>query len=140
VCDEILNFSSIEYGAVALEERPFLLADLFKAIAMEFIPDAPVPAVTWPAGFVDGFVGDAAKMKTIIGNFVANAVKHAAGAPVEIVVTCSDTADGRAQLLVEVADGGGGVPAEEQELIFKRFVRGTRAKNEHVAGTGIGLA
>lgn len=43
-------------------------------------------------------------------------------------------------LVIEVRDHGPGIPPDEQELIFKKFVRGSDAKRKHVAGTGLGLA
>ncbi len=140
VCDEVLNFSALEYGAVALEERPFRLGGLLEAVVAEFGGAGPAPAVHLPADLADEFTGDYAKLKTVVGNFLANAQKHAAGAPVEIAASCTAMPGGGANVLIEVADGGPGVPAEEQELIFKRFVRGSHAKQHRVPGTGIGLA
>lgn len=140
VCDDVLNFSALEYGAVALEERPFRLGGLLEAVVAEFGGPGPAPVVQLPADLTDEFTGDYAKLKTVVGNFLANALKHADGTPVEIAVGCTTMPDGRANVLIEVADGGPGVPAEEQELIFKRFVRGSHAKQTRVPGTGIGLA
>ena len=37
-------------------------------------------------------------------------------------------------------DCGLGIPLEEQKQIFRKFVRGSNAKNGAVQGTGIGLA
>lgn len=140
VCDEVLNFSALEYGAVPLEERPFLIGELLERAIAEFGGAGPRPVVRLPADWVDGFVGDETKLRTVVGNFLANAQKHAAGSPVEIGVSSSPGPDDRANLLIEVVDGGPGIPAEEQELIFKRFVRGSQAKQSKVPGTGIGLA
>lgn len=140
VCDEVLNFSALEYGAVALEERPFRLGDLLDAVVGEFGGAGPAPTVRPSAELAEEFTGDYAKLKTVVGNFLANALRHADGTPVEIAAGCTMMPDGRANVLIEVADGGPGVPAEEQELIFKRFVRGSQAKRARVPGTGIGLA
>jgi signal transduction histidine kinase len=140
VCDEVLNFSALEYGAVALEERPFRLGGLLDAVVAEFGGPGPAPTMHLSADLADEFTGDYAKLKTVVGNFLANALKHADGSPVEIAASCTAMPDGRANVLIEVVDGGPGVPAEEQELIFKRFVRGSHAKQTRVPGTGIGLA
>jgi CheY-like chemotaxis protein len=50
------------------------------------------------------------------------------------------TASGLADLFLEVSDGGPGIPANEQELIFQKFVRGSAAKRANTPGTGLGLA
>jgi signal transduction histidine kinase len=140
VCDEVLDYSRHEYGAVPLTVRPFRLKEVLEEAVAEGSPDGPPPVLHFPREFVDGFVGDDLKLKTVATNFVANAQKHAAGAAVEIAVSCADEAAGMAHIIIEVSDGGPGVPAEEQELIFKRFVRGSRARQGRVPGSGIGLA
>ncbi len=139
VFNEVLNFSQLEYGAVPLEEREFRLGHVIDAVRVE-CDAATALTVNLPPDFPDGFLGDDAKLKSIVANFVANALKYAPGSPVEIHVTSTPAARDTADVLIEVIDGGPGVPAEEQELIFKRFVRGSRAKQAHVPGTGIGLA
>lgn len=140
ICDEVLSFSALEYGAVTLEECTFRLRRLLDAVITEFGGAGPAPAVRQSGDLEDEFTGDYTKLKTIVGNFLANALKHAEGTPVEITVNCAPMPDGRVNVLIEVADGGPGVPVEEQELIFKRFVRGSHAKQSRVPGTGIGLA
>jgi two-component system phosphate regulon sensor histidine kinase PhoR len=46
---------------------------------------------------------------------------------------------GEMDLLVSVDDDGIGIPAEEQEAIFKRFVRLKDKRNAHIQGLGLGL-
>jgi signal transduction histidine kinase len=139
--DELLNFSQLDYGTVKVESRPFSLRDVIDRVLCDHAADRRPPAVTFAPDFVDGFVGDDLKLDTIIGNFVANALKYAGSAPSEIhVSTTASPVDGVVDVLVEVSDGGPGIPEEEQELIFKRFVRGSHAKVSGIPGTGIGLA
>ncbi len=140
VCDEVLAYSTLEYGAVTPRARRFQLRAVLAIAAEDGAPDGHAPVVRYPAGFIDGFVGDDRMIATIVTNFVANARRHAAGAPAEISVSCEDDPAGAAEWLIEVTDGGPGVPPEEQELIFKRFTRGSRARETRVPGTGIGLA
>src|SRR5262249_4865459 len=71
---------------------------------------------------------------------VSNALKYAPGSPIEIVIMATERSDDKVDLLVEVIDHGSGVPVEEQELIFKKFVRGSTARSADVPGSGIGLA
>ena len=139
LCDEVLSFSKIDAGSAPVNERPFLLREMLPRVLAECGASEAI-TVRWPANFHDGFVGDDTKFGIIVANLAANALRHAPGAPVEIVVTTAPHADGGVALLIEVADGGPGVPADEQEVIFKRFIRGSRALAERVPGTGIGLA
>jgi CheY-like chemotaxis protein/HPt (histidine-containing phosphotransfer) domain-containing protein/anti-sigma regulatory factor (Ser/Thr protein kinase) len=85
-------------------------------------------------------IGDVSKLKTIVGNFISNAIKYAPASPIQVSVECEDADDGLVNALIAITDHGPGIPAEEQELIFQKFVRGSNAKQAKVAGTGIGLA
>ncbi len=139
LCDEVLNFSEVDAGGAPVEERLFLLRELLPRVLAECGASDAV-AVRWPPDFTDGFVGDDTKLGIMVANLVANALRHAPRASIEINVSTTPLGDGRVTLLIEVADGGPGVPADEQEMVFKRFVRGSRAQAERVPGTGIGLA
>jgi signal transduction histidine kinase/CheY-like chemotaxis protein len=144
VFDEVLSFSKLEYGYVSVKERAFLLGELLESVRALFLAEAGAQAAAislcLPAGFADGFWGDDAKIKTIVVNFVGNALKYAPGRPVEISVSCLEGNASTAGILIEVTDHGPGVPSEEQELIFKKFVRGSGARQSGVMGSGIGLA
>ena len=70
--------------------------------------------------------------KRCIANLVANAARH--GAYVRVV---ANHADGH--LTVTVDDDGPGIPAEEQEAVFRPFYRLDNARNLDETGTGLGL-
>ncbi len=76
---------------------------------------------------------DALRCRQIIRNLLTNAVKYG-GERIAVMVR---TLDDRAQILV--ADNGGGVPADEQELIFERYYRGRQSPTQP-GSVGIGLA
>ncbi len=139
LCDEVLNFSEVDAGGAPVVARPFLLRDLLPRVLAECGASESI-TVRWPPDFTDGFVGDDTKLGITVANLAANALRHAPGAPVEINISAAPLAGNGVTLLIEVADGGPGVPAEEQEMIFKRFTRGSRAQAGRVPGTGIGLA
>lgn len=70
---------------------------------------------------------DAPRIREVIVNLVDNAV--AAGPPVEVVVRAASR-----RLVIEVSDGGDGVPEAERDKIFEPFFTGK------TQGTGLGLA
>jgi two-component system, OmpR family, sensor histidine kinase TctE len=78
--------------------------------------------------------GDAFLLRDLIDNLVDNALRYtpAGGA---VTVRCGAEQDGRHALL-EVEDSGPGIPADERERVFSRFVR----LAEHTTGSGLGLA
>jgi two-component system phosphate regulon sensor histidine kinase PhoR len=79
-------------------------------------------------------------------NLIDNALKYAPGTG---FVTVRAGREKNGDIVVRVVDRGPGVPAEERERIFERFVRGSTARSQgdasrgdvrRVRGSGIGLA
>lgn len=144
VFNDVLNFSKLEYGYVTVDQHPFSLTTLIESVRATFLDQVTRQggklSVRIPASFPDSFNGDEAKIRTVLNNFVGNAVKYAPGTAIEITVSGTESGEDKLNLLIEVADGGPGVPPEEQEVIFQKFVRGSRARATKVTGSGIGLA
>lgn len=78
-------------------------------------------------------VWDAARLEQVIFNLVGNALKYAAGKPIEVVVEEED----ERFACVRVEDRGPGIPAEDADRIFGRFERA--APFRHYGGLGLGL-
>ena len=77
--------------------------------------------------------GDESELHDALGNLVENALKYAPESTVDVRIG-SDAGD----VVVDVADEGPGIAADEQPRIFDRFYRGRdRAEAE---GFGLGLA
>ncbi len=73
-------------------------------------------------------------------NLIDNALKYAPGS--DVIGVRADRENGA--VVVRVVDHGPGVPAEDRERIFERFVRGSTARSSGlgspIRGSGIGLA
>ncbi|MDQ1699254.1 MAG: two-component system, OmpR family, sensor kinase [Frankiaceae bacterium] len=84
--------------------------------------------------------GDEARLRQVVQNLVANALRHTpAGTAVRVRVGVA-TSDGLAHAVVEVADEGPGLPAETRDRVFERFYRTDSARNREAGGTGLGLS
>jgi signal transduction histidine kinase len=80
-------------------------------------------------------LGDPEQLERMVRNIVDNAIRHARHR-VELFV--DDSAPDTVR--IEIADDGPGIPAEERERVFDRFVR-LDASRERGSGTsGLGLA
>ena len=117
-------------------DMPALLREV--ADAVREIPAAQqrslrvtVPQAPWPLPLLEG---DRDLVFIALQNLVANAIKFSApGDAVE--VRASEDADG---VLIEVADTGTGIPADEISQVWQELARGRAARS--LPGTGIGLA
>lgn len=79
--------------------------------------------------------GHAQFLAQLVSNLVDNALKHAAGKPVAMRVASEN---GRA--VVEVADRGPGIPADQREAALKRFGRLDASRSTPGSGLGLSLA
>lgn len=96
--------------------------------------------------------GDEVRLRQVVGNLMSNALTHTpAGTPVEITLRSGPLGTGTAPsnghpdgtepaIILEVADSGPGLTAEQQERVFERFYRTDRSRNRAAGGTGLGLA
>lgn len=78
---------------------------------------------------------DADRMAQAMGNILSNAIKFTpAGGQISTMVKLEDR-----QLVIQVADTGPGIPAEEEQKIFEPFYRGNQGRRI-VEGMGLGLS
>jgi two-component system sensor histidine kinase MprB len=93
-----------------------------RAVSVE-LPDHPVPMRIDPGG-----------MAEIVGNLLDNAAKFAP-APAPIVAAVIERTD---EVVIEVRDGGPGIPESERASVFDRFHRTPDARA--IPGSGLGLS
>jgi two-component system, OmpR family, sensor kinase len=81
--------------------------------------------------------GDENRLRQVIANLLANAVRHTpAGSPIEVAVGSDGTA-----AVLEVRDHGAGITPEHAEKVFERFYRvdSSRTRGQG-GGSGLGLS
>ena len=79
---------------------------------------------------------DRDKMKAVLDNLLSNAVKFT---PRDGVITIRANRS-PSSFVLEFADTGPGIPADESPRIFEAFFQGTQEQGGQLAGTGIGLS
>ncbi len=144
IVNHILDYSKIDADRLELEQAPFdlrlcveealdLVASQAAAknldLAYLFNPEAPPPS--W-------LIGDAARLRQVLVNLLANAVKFTEAG--EVVVEISARAEaGQHQIEVSVRDTGIGMSAEEIARLFQAFAQADVSTTRRYGGTGLGL-
>jgi signal transduction histidine kinase len=136
--NDVLDLSKVEAGQIELEVRPFSLAEaLDRGVVMvrERATRNGVHIELAADPEVDLVEGDERRIRQVIFNLLANAVKFTpAGGAVDVRATRVD-----GEVRVSVADTGPGIGPEDHERIFEEFQQ-TEAGVQQREGTGLGLA
>ena len=143
--NDILDFSKIEAGRLQLEPLPFeptqlcqdavdLLAEgaAEKGLELKLEPAAELPAT---------LSGDPARLRQILVNLLANAIKFTATGGVSL--RCTRLPEGDAShcwLRFEVEDSGIGMDTDTIARLFQPFTQADVSTTRQYGGTGLGLA
>jgi signal transduction histidine kinase len=137
---DVRAVSDVEEHALALDRRPADPVELARGAVAFAGPSFAAKGVGLECG-VTGAVpmvpADPARIQQVLGNLLANALRHPpAGGHVRVQVR----ADQARWVCIEVADDGEGIPADQLEAIFTRFHRVDPARAAHDgSGAGLGL-
>jgi PAS domain S-box-containing protein len=132
--DELLDVTRISSGKLALNREAFELHDVVEDVCGRFALDLKNNQCDLRIQAGDRVTGnwDRLRVEQAFTNLLTNAMKYAAGKPVEVEVG-ADSAHG----YIKVRDQGPGIAKSDQERIFNRFERATSWT--HVGGLGLGL-
>ena len=146
--EELLDVARIEAGQLRLALAPVDLNAILDSALRPLRPrfdDAEVRLEERREARPAIVLGDATRLKNVITNLLANAVKYSPRGGrilVEIVPRRDAGPDGPAAFQFAVTDAGPGVPAALRERIFEKFFRVEHhldGSSDGVRGTGIGL-
>ena len=132
---QLLALARLEPDAAEQPIKRVALDPLAQSVAAELTPVAEARPVTLAVARLEPAAVSANEgaLRLLIGNLVDNAIRYTpAGGHVEVRAFPQG-----AEAVLEVADDGPGIPAEERPRVFDRFYRGA---GTDVPGTGLGLA
>ena len=142
--NDILDFSKIEAHKLELESVAFDLPQFIdefqkifslrareKGLALECMVAPEIPA---------GVRGDPNRLRQILTNLVANAIKFTQQGSVIIRIRLLSATPEALQLYFSVHDTGRGIPADKLNLIFAKFSQVDSSTTRLFGGTGLGLA
>jgi PAS domain S-box-containing protein len=142
--NDVLDYSKVEAGQLALESTAFRIDDVLASIAVLSATGAwhkgiePVFAVS-PA-VPARLVGDPMRLQQVLLNLVGNAVKFTERGEVVLTIEAAQREIGRIELAFAVRDTGIGIAPEQQRRMFEAFSQADSSTSRKYGGTGLGLA
>ncbi len=144
VINHVLDFSRIEARQVELRAQPFRLSDLADEPARLLGHMAATKRLELMARIAPGLpshaLGDFARLRQVVINLAANAIKFTEAGSVAIEISGARDDAGRIALRVEVRDTGVGIPADRLDQVFEKFSQIDNAPTRVHEGTGLGLS
>ncbi len=144
IINEILDFSKIEAGKIELESTEFELEGLLNEVVDLFATDArskQIDLVMLVKPDVPArYIGDPLRIKQILVNLIANALKFTTTGSIRGRVELSEKTDDKVALQVSIADTGVGIPAEKIDTLFEPFCQADDSTTRRFGGTGLGLS
>lgn len=146
--DTFSQYARLASGVEAVRRERFSLAELMRQLADDHVqqgrPSGQAIAVEMDEGTDRAVEGDPVRLRQILDNYVANAVKYSGGGVVRIRCSMPDlkaagSAARRPWVEVAVEDRGPGVTNAERRAIWEPYYRGARCSSQ-TTGSGLGLA
>jgi two-component system sensor histidine kinase BarA len=142
IVNDVLDFSKIEAGKLKINNHPFspneMLEDMVSIMAksahlknLEFVYNLePLP---------DKLIGDSYRIKQVLNNLLANALKFTDHGFVSLSASGKEREHGIYELVLKIEDSGIGISREDQRKLFTAFSQVDDALSRSYQGTGLGL-
>ena len=138
---DVLDVSKVEAGRLDLETVPFVLPHVVGGVIELLRPSAAQKGLTLTlnlgADVPHEVIGDPNRVRQILLNLIANAVKFTERGGVTVAVE-PDSERGFVHFVVD--DTGIGIAQDELEAIFERFGRAGARLSNRPGGSGLGLS
>jgi len=147
ILNDVLDFSKIEAGKLILENAAFDLKEVVEEALMILAPNAHEKGLELACIIYNDvpthLIGDSLRIKQILTNLVANAIKFTSEGSVTVRVMLdeddtSDTEPSLCRLRATVTDTGIGLSQADQQKLFEAFSQ-AHTTIKRYGGTGLGL-
>jgi signal transduction histidine kinase len=139
ILNAALEISSLEAGSFKLEDSEFALREMIDAAIDHHVMRAESKGLrlfsTLEPGLPETVIGDAPRIRELLGYLLGNAIKFTHAGTVEMRVSVQ-----QGELLLEVRDTGIGIPADRLDAIFESFHQVDNGLSRSYPGLGLGLA
>jgi len=144
ILDDVLDFSRIEAGQLAVEHTPVNLRELIAAVVELFTWQADGKGLSIERRIDERLarhvLTDGARLRQIVLNLLSNAIKFTAYGKVVVSVDVVGDSTDRQPLRITVADTGMGVAPDDIARLFAPFTQAESSTTRRFGGSGLGLA
>ncbi len=136
--EDILDISRMEAGRIMIYFESMSINDAVKEAIIMQEPFAEEKGLKIRARFAElpTIIGDAERLRQVIGNLINNAIKFSEKSS-EVVV---ETRRVGGNVLFSITDNGIGISKEDKEKLFKPFSQIDTSMGREHGGSGLGLA
>jgi PAS domain S-box-containing protein len=144
ILNDILDYSKVAAGKLALDQQEFVLNGLMpeiaviasanlgaKPIELIYVLDPELPA---------SFVGDALRLKQVLTNLIGNTIKFTPAGEIVVHIDLIESSQAGVEVEFSVRDTGIGIAADKLQKIFESFSQAESSTTRKFGGTGLGLA
>ncbi|MBR1740574.1 MAG: DegV family EDD domain-containing protein [Lachnospiraceae bacterium] len=127
------EINSVEYDIFSVVNDCYQIAhsrSMAKGLEFEIAFNPAIPCRLY---------GDEVRIRQVVNNLLSNAVKYTEKGTVRLSIDIGKKSDAAVDLMISVHDTGIGIRKEDQENIFKSFLRVDERRNRNIEGTGLGL-
>jgi hypothetical protein len=143
ILNDILDMSQLESGRMALAPAPLDLRALLRDVEALMRPQANAKRLALhidaDPGVPERVLADGTRVKQVLFNLLANAIKFSEQGAVVLDVRARAGAEGHPELEFVVTDTGIGMDEATLANLFNRFVQGDNSRSRRFGGTGLGL-
>lgn len=144
IVNDVLDVSKLEAGAFSFDEVDFNLGAVLDDVLVLHSQNAAQKGLhlgaVASAGMPSDVRGDPGRLRQILTNLIANAIKFTDTGGIILNVDGQPTKEGHVELRFEVVDTGIGIPDDKIPALFDRFTQVDASTSRRYGGTGLGLA
>ncbi|MDI5939638.1 MULTISPECIES: sensor histidine kinase [Micromonospora] len=138
IIDDLRDLAAADAGDLRIHREPHFVADLLEQVVEAHRGAAEAAGVRLGTELLADpeLPVDGARLRQLVGNVVANAVRHTPAGG-SVTVRCAVHDD---QVAIAVSDTGTGIAPADQARVFDRFWRADDSRARSTGGSGLGLS
>jgi len=141
--NDLLDFSRMDVGRIALNIQPFDFARLVEQIGTTVRSELEKKQITFSAEVEQALapvIADREKIAQVVENLVINSIKFTPETGRITVAATRSQESGRPAAEIRITDTGIGIPPSQLSRIFTRFHQVDGSSTRRFGGVGLGLA